>query len=153
MPSVWKDFTVVVRVLPDKMTVWGKMWWQNSCGGWPRQSCCVCVQGHLLTWHIYSPLSDIWKGYKLSILISKTRIEMSNTSHRRQRQVSQQHPFSPSVAACFHVISSSFHLGVVQSLHSGQQTERSPFWSVIMTTCDWVVCRDVKNISPDAINS
>lgn len=85
-PSIWGKFTVFLRVLPDKMTVWGKMWWENSCGGWPRQSRCVCVQGHLLTWHIYNPLSDVWKGYKLGILISKTHIGASNTSHQRQRQ-------------------------------------------------------------------
>lgn len=91
-PSIWGKFTVFLRVLPDKMTVWGKMWWENSCGGWPRQSRCVCVQGHLLTWHIYNPLSDVWKGCKLGILISKTHIGASNTSQQPSEAILWKSP-------------------------------------------------------------
>lgn len=32
----------------------------------------IQVHGHLLTWHIHSSLSDVWKRYESSILISKS---------------------------------------------------------------------------------
>lgn len=102
------------------MTVWGKMWWENSCGGWPRQNCCVRLQGHLLIWHIHNPLCDVWKAYERSILISKAHTGESNTRQQHQKQV------------CFCVIYSFFNPGLVYSLCSEEQTQPClrALWSI-----------------------
>lgn len=138
MQSVWGKFTIFPPCIPDKMTIWGKMWWENSCGGWPRQNCCVWLWGHLLIWHIHNPISDVWKAYERSILISKAHTRESNTRQQHQKQV------------CFYVIYSFFNPGLVYSLCSEEQIQPClrALWSVFTGTCDSAVCKDVKNMSP-----
>lgn len=109
---------------------------QRRAFGAISQSRCVCVQGHLLIWHIYYPLSDIWKGSELGILISKTPFRASNTSQQRQRQVCGRILSLLLPVSMF--ISSSFHPGVVSPLWTTKTTSSPPllFWLVISRTCD-----------------